>query len=294
MSEILHVQSRELTQANLDEIRSLIKQHPTWHRTGLSRELCARWKWVDASGRIKDMACRTLLLKLHRRSLIELPPRQGPSVNHRRSKAFEPILHDTTPLSCSLRELGNLSLRIVDTGPDRVLWQTLMHCYHYLGFTTRVGKSICYLAVDGHERPVGALLFGSAAWTTAARDTFVGWNPQQRKRNLHQVVNNMRFLIPPWVRVRHLASHLLGRTLGRINKDWQHKYAHDIVLVETFVEQARFQGTCYRAANWIHVGQTTGRSRNDTQKQLNVPVKSVFLRPLRRDFRDCLTLETVE
>lgn len=285
----LHIQGRTLVPSDLDQIRGLMASHPDWHRTRLSRELCRLWSWRDATGRIKDMACRTMLLKLHRRGVIELPaPRHG-DVNHRRGHSFQPVAHETSPIACDLHTLLPISLVVADSGPRAVLWRTLLHCHHYLGFTTRVGKSIAYLATDVHGRPVGAMLFGAAAWKTAGRDAFIGWSADQRRRNLDLVVNNMRLLIPPWIRVPHLASHVLALALRRIDSDWQRKYGHPAALAETFVDTSRFRGTCYKAANWIDVGQTTGRTRNDVHHTIRTPVKAVYVYPLRRDFRRLLT-----
>lgn len=288
MQEPETIQGRVVTADDLALIKALISDHPDWHRTRLSRELCTVWQWTDASGRMKDMACRTLLLKLHRRGSIVLPARRGPSVNHRRGQSFQPVLHETTAVTCPLRDLLPIRLVNADAGPDRALWQTLLRLHHYLGFSTRVGKSLCYLAVAAGGRPVACLLFGAAAWKTAGRDAFIGWSPEQRRRNLDLVVNNMRFLIPPWIRVPHLASHVLALALRRIDSDWQRKYGHPAALAETFVDADRFRGTCYRAANWIHVGETTGRTRNDVHHDIRTPVKAVYVYPLRRNFRHLL------
>ncbi len=289
MSDSILIQGRLLSSGDLDTIRHLLREHPDWHRTRLSRELCRMWDWRDPTGQIKDMACRTLLLKLHRSGVIELPPGRRPGVNHRRGKAFQPVFHDTTPLCSSLSDLGPLRLVIADKAPWLDLWQTLLQGYHYLGFSTRVGKNLSYLALDSSDRPVAALLFGAAAWKVAGRDDFIGWTPAQRSENLDLIANNTRFLIPPWVRVPHLASHILAAAARRVSDDWQRKYGHGLVLLETFVEDGRFQGTCYRAANWIRVGQTTGRTRNDRRTNIQTPVKSVYLYPLRRAFRRELT-----
>lgn len=285
MTEEMVVQGRSLSPVDLEWIRALLVAHPDWHRTQLSREICRVWAWQDGVGRAKDMACRTMLLKLERRGLLELPPRRGPSVNHRRGRTFEPVPHDTRAIQGSLRDVAPISLRFADGGLDRALWQTLLHAYHYLGFTTRVGQSLSYLALDRQARPVAALLFGAAAWKVAGRDRFIGWNVQQRQRKLHALANNMRFLIPPWVRVPHLASHLLALVARRIAHDWQQKYGHRLALLETFVEQPRFAGTCYRAANWVTVGETTGRTRNDVHNTISRPIKTVMVYPLRPDFR---------
>ena len=285
MAEEFVLQGRLLRPADVADIRGLMVAHPEWHRTQISRELCRRWQWQDEVGRDKDMACRTLLLKLERRGLLQLPARRGPSVNHRRGRTFEPVLHDTRPIEGTLRDLTPIGLRVADQGIDRGLWETLLRGYHYLGLKTRVGQSIGYLAFDRQGRTVAALLFGAAAWKVADRDAFIGWNVQQRRRHLHLVANNMRFLIPPWVRVPQLASHVLALAGGRVSLDWQRKYGHRLELLETFVEQRRFTGTCYQAANWLRVGETTGRTRNDVHTSIATPIKSVMVYPLRPDFR---------
>ena len=285
MDSTIKVQGRTLHERDLIQINQLIADHPQWHRTQISRELCRRWHWVDAKGQAKDMACRSMLLKLQARELITLPAPRRRHYSHSRAKDFEPFLHDHSPLRGSLAQLGPIDLQIADRGHPKMLWQTLLHCYHYLGFTTRVGKNIAYLASDASQRPLAAMLFGAAAWKCAARDSFIRWSPAQREANLQQVVNNTRFLIAPFVQVPHLASHLLGAILRRLPLDWLRKYGHPIVLAETFVEKDRFQGTCYRAANWIDVGLTTGRTRSDRHHQIQVPIKRVFLRPLKTHFR---------
>ena len=291
MTEGFVLQGRQLHPGDVEWIRALIATQPAWHRTQLSREICRCWDWKDEVGRYKDMACRTLLLKLERRGLLQLPPRRGPSVNHRRGRAFEPVLHDTCLIQGPLCAVAPISLRIAEQGPDRALWQTLLRLYHYLGFTTRVGKSLSYLAFDRQQRPVAALLFGAAAWKVAGRDRFIGWSVEQRRRHLQCLANNMRFLIPPWVRIPHLASHVLAQVARRISQDWQQKYGHRLELLETFVEKPRFAGTCYRAANWVTVGETTGRTRNDVHHALASPIKKVMVYPLRADFRRYLQEE---
>lgn len=288
MSEVQLIQGRLLSPKDVEHIRQLMREHPQWHRTRLSVELCRQWNWIDATGRLKDMACRTLLLKLHRRGSISLPPRVGPSTNHRRSKSFQPLKHDTTPIECSLKLIQPIRLICADNGPTAALWQTLLTLYHYLGFTTKVGRNISYLAIDRYERPVGCLLFGAAAWKTAPRDRFIGWDCSQRQVNLHKIANNMRFLIPPFVLVPHLASHLLSLSIDRLRNDWPQKYGFSLSLLETFVDTSRFAGTCYRAANWHYVGNTTGRTRNDTYFTIKKPVKAIYLYPMRKHFRQHL------
>jgi hypothetical protein len=291
MEESIRVQGRNLFPDDVKYIREQISDHPEWHRTRLSREICAAWDWTDEVARPKDMACRTMLLKLERRGLLTLPPRRRAGVNHFRGKTFQPVLHDTSALNTPLGTLQPITLSCADRGDCAVLWQTLLAQYHYLGFTTRVGQSLRYVACACDGRPLACLLFGAAAWKTAARDVFIGWSTKARERNISRVVNNMRFLIPPWVNVPHLASHVLAMALRRLADDWRAKYGFEPVLVETFVEQERFKGTCYKAANWQCVGATTGRTRQDRNHKIKVPIKDVYLYPLCREFKKTLCTE---
>ena len=271
-------------------IQHLLAGHPDWHRTRLSRELCRRWGWASPTGQLKDMACRALLLKLERRGLIVLPPRQRASVNAFRNRSVPHVPHACAPIDGSLRELRPLTFTRVGKDAQQVsLFRCLVARYHYLGLHNTVGENMKYLIGDRQGRPVACLLFGSAAWTTAARDRFIGWDAQRRQRHLSHITNNTRFLILPWVRVPHLASHILSRVAKRINEDWMERYGHRIDLLETFVDRTRFEGTCYRAANWIHVGTTTGRTRNDRHGRARVARKDIYLYPLHRDFLTTLT-----
>ncbi len=278
------IQGRTITGADINLIRELITTHPGWHRTRLSRELCDHWQWYKAGGQRKDIACRSLLLKLERKGFIQLPARQGRSYNRLRGRKFEPVLHATSPIEAYLKELGPIRLGSVDSN-SKPLFRTFLTWYHYLGYRGTVGENMRYLVYDRYDRPLGCLEFGSAAWSIRSRDHYIGWEARTRQRNLRFLTNNMRFLILPWVRVRYLASHILSRVAQRLSLDWQARYGHSIYLLETFVEQGRFQGTSYQAANWIKVGQTTGRSRNDRDNTLLVPVKDIYLYPLARDFR---------
>lgn len=291
MKDVIRVQGRDLVPDDINYITEQINDHPQWHRTRLSREICAAWNWTDEVGRPKDMACRTMLLKLERHGLLNLPPRRRLDPNQNRGKSFQPVRHDSSALDTTLHALGPIELTCADRGSEAHLWRTLMVQYHYLGFKTRVGQSISYIVRTHDGRPVACLLFGAAAWKTAPRDTFIGWSTEQRKRNISRVVNNMRFLIPPWVTVPHLASHVLARALRRLPDDWRTKYGFEPVLVETFVEQNRFKGTCYKAANFQCVGSTTGRTRQDRHHKLTVPIKDIYLYPLCRDFKKTLCME---
>lgn len=286
MPDLDVIQGRPLSDQDLLQIRRLLAEHPSWHRTRLSRELCALWGWRNAAGRPKDMACRTLLLKLESRGLIGLPPRQRASVNgHRNRQPAAPPL-DESPLQAELAALTPLRVETVYPGTaDAGLFGFLLQRHHYLGHRNCVGENLRYLVRERQDRPVACLLFGSAAWQCQPRDAFIGWTVSGRQRHLPLLTNNTRFLILPWVRVPHLASHILSLITRRLSRDWQAKYGHPIHLVETFVERERFAGTCYRAAGWVSVGATTGRGRNAPSLAPQGPVKEAYLRPLRADFR---------
>lgn len=280
------MQGREVTATDIELIRALLAAHPARGRTPLSEELCRRWDWRNARGQLKDMACRTLLLKLERAGHIRLPPRLRPSSNglrNRRPPAAPPACE---PIRAALRDLLPLSVGVVAPGSDDArLFNGLLAHEHYLGHRNTVGENLRYLVRDRHGRPVACALFGSAAWKCADRDAFLGWDRHTRERNLQRLTNNTRFLIPAWVQVPHLASHVLGLIARRIRADWQAKYGHPIHALETFVDRSRFKGTCYRAANWLRLGETRGRTRNDRAHRIRTAAKDVYLYPLVADLR---------
>jgi hypothetical protein len=287
--EPIRVQGRTLTGDDLRELRALIAQHPEWHRTALSLQLCQLWNWRNAAGQIKDMAARTLLLKLAARGLIELPP---PQRRTRRPCAQAPpmvqepwLALSPEPIQEPLSSLQPIGLELADTRPKRQQVRQWLAQYHYRGFHGAVGENVQYLAKDRHGRELAVMVFGAAAWKVADRDRFIGWSVQQRAEHLGAIANQQRFLILPWVRVVHLASHLLVLAARRLAGDWQHRYGHRVWLIETFVEQERFAGTSYQAAGWICLGQTTGRTRQDRQRTLQSPVKALWVRPLHPHFR---------
>ncbi len=285
----LVVQGRQVTTHDLDRIRALVVANPHWSRRRLSEALCAEWDWRDAAGRLKDMATRTLLVKREAHGLVALPARRRVAFNRMATRHVEPRVWDRTPLACALSEVGPLVVEEVsrDQGARADVAAALAD-FHYLGSRGTVGENLQYTVRDRAGRLLACLLFGSAAWTCRTRDDLIGWTPEQRAAHLSLLTNNTRFLILPFVRVPHLASWILGRVLRRLSDDWQQKYGHPIALVETFVERDRFKGTSYAAANWIRLGATTGRSRQDRYTTLRVPVKDVHVYPLRADFRQVL------
>jgi hypothetical protein len=287
MTEVMVIQGRELHAEDIGLIRSLLAEHGDWCRTRISEELCRRWDWRNGQGRFKDMAARTLLLKLERAGLIQLPKRRCPSSNGFRNRNPPLVAHATESIRCALRDLRPLAVSIVEPGSaDLRLFNCLLSRYHYLGHRNTVGENIRYLVRDpATAGPVGCALFGSAAWKCAARDAWIGWDRGRREANLGFLTNNTRFLVLPWVTVPHLASHLLATLARRVRADWQAKYGHPVHALETFVDRDRFKGTCYRAANWLRLGSTQGRTRNDRNHCLRATVKDVYLYPLSPDFR---------
>ena len=291
MSNGMVIQGRLLSSDDIERVREIIVSNPSWRRTRISQELCSRWGWFNHLGQPKDMACRSLLLKLEAKGYITLPARSVFPLNGLQHRSIPDINPDTTPIAASLRDLLPLSMEIVKGKDSLSLFCHLLSRYHYLGYSVTVGENMKYIIRDKFGRPLSCVLFGSAAWKVACRDGYVGWSKECRERNLFLVTNNMRFLVLPWVRVAHLASHILGRIARRIRKDWVERYGHPVVLLETFVDTSRFRGTCYRAANWRYAGQTKGRSRNDRYNDLRVPVKDVYLYPLTPHFREILADE---
>jgi hypothetical protein len=290
--EPICLQGRTLTGDDLARVRALIAQHPDWHRTALSRHLCELWNWRNQAGRIKDMAARTLLLKLQARGLVQLPRAQSRTARPcaQAPSVFPPPGSSSWPalIQGRLESLRPVSLERVEARGVRQQARELLAEYHYRGFHGAVGENIQYLAKDARGRALAVMVFGAAAWKVAVRDRFIGWSTAQRTRRLELLANQQRFLILPWVRVPGLASHLLALALRRLSRDWQDRYGHPIWLVETFVETDRFVGTAYQAAGWPCLGQTTGRTRQDREHTLQTPPKTVWVRPLHPRFREAL------
>ena len=273
-----------IEQNHVRHIQGLITANPQWHRSRLSVELCKLWNWQSPSGQYKDMACRSLLLKLERAGSIVLPPRQGKRTFNARP-SYSSVPHQKETIDSNLKALTPLQIKVINqNSDDYALFNCLLSQYHYLSYRGAVGGNIKYLIYDAEGRPLSCILFGSAAWKTAPRDTLIRWNKKDRENNLRYLTNNMRFLILPWVHVPHLASHILSRIARRISGDWQEKYGHPIYLLETFVDRALFRGTCYQAANWILTGQTLGRTRNDRNHDIQAPIKDIYVYPLVKDF----------
>jgi hypothetical protein len=288
MEATLTYRGRVVTPRDLATIRDLLAT-PGLSRRALSLRLCERWQWHQPNGTPCDAICRGLLLWLHRAGHIALPPPQWTTRKAWRPRtSAPPVLIDTTPLTTSLAALGPLGFQPVRRTADEPLFNSLLAQYHYLGYQQPVGEHLKYLVVAG-DRPVACFAWGSAPGALGLRDRFIGWDAPTRRRQLRLLAANTRFLILPWVQVPHLASHLLGRMAARLSADWAQAYHHPIVWLETFIDPARFRGTCYRAANWVVLGRTTGRGHRAPTRQPTRPIKEVLGYPLVPDFRTRLT-----
>jgi hypothetical protein len=281
---------RVITAVEVEFIRQWIAQHPGTNRRQLSLRLCEAWGWKQANGTLRDMVCRGLLLELQRAGRLELPParhvHRNPSTRRATDggKALAPLLLDTTLLETSLQALRPLEFRQVRRTSEEPLFNYLVAEYHPLGYTRPVGEHLKYL-VYAAGRPIACLAWSSAPRHLGPRDRFIGWAAEVRRRNLRFLAYNPRYLILPWVRVPHLASHVLGQMARRIAGDWERLYGHPIYFLETFVDRERYRGTCYRAANWVVMGRTTGRGKNDQTHRPNRSIKEVLGYPLVKDFR---------
>lgn len=279
---------RAVTDDDVTFIRQLIAADPTASRRAISRKLCEAWNWVQPNGALRDMVCRGLLLALHRGGHLQLPaPRYKLATPWIRYGGRAPADIDRTPLHGSLKVLRPLEFRQVRRTSAEPLFNTLLEQHHYLGYTQPVGEHLKYL-VYAQDRPIACLAWSSAPRHLGCRDRFIGWSMEARRRNIRFIACNLRFLILPWVQVPHLASHVLGQMARRLPKDWERIYGHPVYFLETFVDPQRFKGSCYRAANWVVLGRTTGRGKDDQTWRPNRPIKEVLGYPLRRDFREQL------
>jgi len=278
---------RAITEDDIAAIRALMSERATWTRRSLSLTLCERRGWVQENGAPRDAACRALLLALHRAGHIELPaPRWACREPWRRLRPHR-VEVATFPIEGTLRELGSIELRQVVRTADEATVNGLLEEHHYLGYTTPVGERLKYL-ITAQGRPLGCFVWSSAPRHLGPRDRHLGWSADARKKNIRFVAYQTRFLILPWVRVPHLASHLLGRMARQLSADWQRVYAHPVHFTETFVDTERNRGTCYRAANWTELGLTTGRGKADMTHTPNRSLKRIFGYPLVPDYRERL------
>jgi hypothetical protein len=266
-------------------INNLIKVNPNDSRRALSSKLCKAWNWVQPNGALRDMVCRGFMLELHRAGYIRLPAKKrspnNPLVN--RVKPEQTSI-DKSPLSTTLKHILPLRFSQVRRDGQEKLFNSLIDQHHYLGYCQPVGEHLKYMVFAG-DRAVACLALSSAPRHIGCRDKFIGWDAQTRQRNLFLMAYNSRFLILPWVNVKFLASHILAQLARILPQDWQSIYKHPLYYLESFVDTERFKGTCYKAANWIYLGKTTGRGKNDQTNKPNRSLKAVYGYPLIKDFR---------
>ena len=278
-----------ITDEHIKQIRKLIADNPGWNRSTISRKLCEAWDWRSPVGQIKDISARDLLRSLDKKGLICLPPplirSRTPGVG---ADKVETVEHDKRPINAALDAVRPITIGIAASQNDVRLFKSYIQQYHYLGFDRSIGESMKYFVYGNDGSVLACLMFGSSAWSCIARDDIIRWDAGQRRAGLHLITNNSRFLIMPWIRVPHLASHILGAIARRIYRDWLAKYGHGLVLLETFVEQDRFRGTAYKAANWFWAGYTAGLGRNSKPGSPALPVKDVWLYPLFDDWKESL------
>jgi len=279
LPSIKRYSGRDFNERELADIRELISNHPTTSRAELSRLTCKALQWL------KEMSCRVAMLRMQEDGLIQLPAPKGKRPETRIE--FTPRTAPEAPIEQAANYLAPLQLCQVVSRAHSRLWNEYIHRYHYLGYKTLPGAQIRYFVTSG-ERIVALLGFGASAWQAAPRDNYIGWDHDQRKKNLHLVVNNARFLILPWVKSKNLASMILGMAARQLPSDWELRYHYRPVLLETFVEKNRFTGGCYKAANWVCVGETKGRGKLGPAGKQSVPIKDLWLYPLARGFKSAL------
>jgi hypothetical protein len=277
---------RDFSATEITRIRQMMADHPECHRAELSRQVCRMLQWYKADGGLKEMSCRVAMLRMHADGLIHLPPPRR-AKHALRTISFTKATNPQNPILQPVHCLGPLLLRKVER-PVSLLWNEYIERYHYLGYTPLPGAQLRYFVMLD-QKIIALLGFGAAAWQAAPRDHYIGWTHSLRKRHLPLVVNNARFLILPWVQVKNLASKILSLAAKQVPEDWQKQYEIKPVLMETFVETGRFAGTCYKAANWVHVGETKGRGKLGPSGKQSVPIKDLWLYPLDRNFRTILT-----
>jgi len=281
----------EITEERIRQIQEIIEKNPDWHRTKISQQVCRLWGWQGPNEQLKDISCRDLLRELDKAGKIRLPERQTFSRAKGGADKIKHLEHNTDPINTKLAELRPLSISRIGGGKELSQFKSLLDQYHYLGYDRSIGENMKYMVYDRDGRPVSCLLFGSASWSCRERDKYIGWDKDERSERLSFLTNNTRYLIFPWVSCPHLASHVLSLITHRIADDWNHKYGHPVYCLETYVETGRFKGTCYRAANWIKVGITTGRGRDGGHHSAILPIKDVYVYPLAANFREMLAAQ---
>jgi hypothetical protein len=273
--------------ADFQTIRDLIAQDHKLQRSALSRKLCQLWGWTKPNGELKDMTCRVALLRMQADGLITLPPSRISVVRRKAHFPNTSASDPQSPINQPVHELQHITLQVVSGRATSLLWNEYIARYHYLGYAAMSGSQIRYNVFAG-DQLVACISFCACAWKLKDRERYIGWTDEQRQRNLQLVINNARFLVLPWIESKGLASKILSLAARRLPTDWKYRYGFEPVLLETFVEYERHKGTCYKAANWVNVGRTTGRGKKSTSHESLIPAKDIWLYPLRKNFSTLL------
>jgi hypothetical protein len=283
----LKYSGRQFNEEQLQQVRELIAASPDSSRTAISREVCRLLDWRKVDGGWKEVSCRVALLRMHEDGWLTLPPPRHRGNNGRRTPPRTMAAEPQPLFEASLSQLDQLHLEMV-TAKRSALWNEYIDRYHYLGYTPLVGAQLRYFVYAG-ERLLALFGYGASAWRLAPRDRWIGWTDAQRQASLARVVGQSRFLILPWIRCPNLASKLLSMSSTDLPADWERRYGIRPWLLESFVDNSRFEGVCYRAANWIDVGPTQGRGRKDRHNLAGLPTKQVYLYPLCKNCRKRFT-----
>ncbi len=297
MSDIIRSYSgRDFTAEDIEQIKWIRKNYPKLSFNEFAATVCEVIGWVTTTGRPKSVPCQSFLKILAEEKIIELPPIKKRPAGKKTDKTkntykntYKVEVNDTE-INCKLSALKPLSLEIAYAGEGLKKWRYYIDKYHMQGYKMVFGSRLHYFIKSG-DRELGCLQFSASAWALEERDDWIGWNIDDKTKRLHLILNNSRFLIFPWVKVKYLASASLGMVVKQIKRDWLNEYCYEPVLLETFVNMDHYQGTCYKAANWIRMGETKGRGRMDRYFDADLPQKAIFLYPLEKDFRDYLTGE---
>lgn len=288
MDKIIMVYSgRNFTSEEIELIQWTRKRYPQLSRKELASTVCEFLAWTTPAGKGKTLQCTSFLETLEEAGLIKLPPLDVAKQRSPLNSKITEFQINTTPITGELKDLGSIHLEIARAGINLKLWRQYVNRYHMLGDKQAFGSQLAYF-IKSRELILGCLQFSASAWALSSRDAWIGWNVQDRKQRLHLIVNNSRFLILPWVNVKNLASKVLSLAIKQLQEDWLREYCYAPVLVETFVDTSHFAGTCYKASNWIYLGETQGRGRMDRKKEYALSRKAIYMYPLQKDFKDCL------
>jgi hypothetical protein len=284
---VISFSGRDFSEEDIELIKWTRKKYPQLSRKELAATYCEFLEWTTPAGRVKIPQCTALFKILEDAGLVELPATKVSPKPHEAKFGAMEVSIDSTPVCGEIKDLESIHLKIARAGAELQRWRRYVNAYHMLGDKQVFGSRLSYFIKSG-EIILGCLQFSASSWALSSRDEWIGWTVQDRKQRLNLIVNNSRFLILPWVTVKNLASKALSLAIRQIQEDWLREYCYAPVLLETFVDTSHFAGTCYKASNWICLGETQGRGRMDRKKEYGLSRKAIYMYPLQKDFKDCL------